>query len=244
MSTLRQCPECQTKVKVKEELLGQKVRCPNCKAVFATESREPPIYAELVEPDEGISEAPVRRPPRPAPRRDDRDRDIDESGDLKRPIPSSVVLAIAAMSVLLLLECGLFVMVFLAGNLSEFQVVGRVGQIVFSGVLGGLILWGLVVGHRLAWQWGRILGMLGAILFALVCVAAVTNTGDQGSSAYITAAIFFVISACLFTIAFSLGTATAKQHFGLRCPSCGRFTSTAGDFVFNTARCRHCSKVW
>jgi predicted Zn finger-like uncharacterized protein len=64
MPTIVQCPSCEKKLRVADELLGKTVRCPGCKTAFTAEGEDEPIEAELVE------EAP-RRPRRPVAAADD-----------------------------------------------------------------------------------------------------------------------------------------------------------------------------
>ncbi len=261
MASIFRCPECQQPLQVRDEMRGKKIRCPKCKAVTMAPAAEEAIVVEAVD-DEAFSEEPPRRRPRddepPRRRRDsdddsrrrrhrDDDRlDLDDVGAGKRSMPSSVVLAVVALSVILGLEVLLGVMALALTRPAPEQmgpIAARTGLIV---VIGGLILWGLIAGHRLAWQWGRVLGMIGAIVLLLVGVLAVTAPqADMPPGArYLNAVLSLVVSACLFTIAFSLGALSAKKYFNLRCPSCGRFTSSAADFFFNKAKCKRCREVW
>ncbi|MGL1930688.1 MAG: zinc-ribbon domain-containing protein [Desulfotalea sp.] len=46
------CPHCQVKGKVKDDLIGRKVRCPKCKEIFVVEADEkaiPPIIETIAE---------------------------------------------------------------------------------------------------------------------------------------------------------------------------------------------------
>jgi hypothetical protein len=238
-------------MRVQEAMLGKKVRCPRCKAVVeASRPPEPELYAEIVENEIGIAEEP--RAPRSRtvqtsqPREYDED-ELEELGDIRPGIPSSVVVALTAMSILLCLEVALGVLlVAVSAGRDPAELGKNLGRLVGTGVIGGLILWGLVAGHRLAWQWGRILAALAAVLGAIAMILIVINVVKEPGSAHelIVAGIVFVMTACLFAIVISLGTDAARQHFGLRCPSCKRFTSAAGDFWFNTAKCKRCNRVW
>ncbi|MHC4482830.1 MAG: hypothetical protein ACYSW4_04710, partial [Planctomycetota bacterium] len=46
-------------------------------------------------------------------------------------------------------------------------------------VVAVLILVGIINGHRLAWQWGRVLGLFSAVVLSLVAVAALANAKGQ-----------------------------------------------------------------
>ncbi|MFL5245164.1 MAG: zinc-ribbon domain-containing protein [Gemmataceae bacterium] len=57
MSTIINCPSCDRKLKVPDELLGKKVKCPGCATIFA---------AEEFEEKDAAAEEPSQRPRRPA----------------------------------------------------------------------------------------------------------------------------------------------------------------------------------
>jgi len=161
-------------------------------------------------------------------------------------MPGSVMAAIAALGLMLALELGMHLLVLVIGNLQPAQLGQLLGRLAFSVIVGGLILWGLIAGHRLAWQWGRVLGLLGALLMLLVGILAFTAGPVQGGmlARLVMGGVTLFISACLFTIVFSLGTQSAKKYFRLRCPECGRYTSSAADFFFNEAKCKKCGEIW
>src|SRR5262249_44259120 len=113
--------------------------------------------------------------------------------------------------------------------------------------LGSLVWWGMIVGHRLAWQWGRVLGIIAAVILTLIGIVSLTSPPPAQQpvwAAQADAAISLFSAACLYTIFFALGTASARDPSRLRCPACGRFTGTAADFLFNRARCASCPNVW
>ena len=154
------------------------------------------------------------------------------------PIPTSVRLTIAALIVLIALN-----LVGAIGAVVNPRVLIPVG---ISLALQLLILWGLIVGHRLAWQWGRILGLLAALLFTFSAIVMFSqSSASPAPLVLILTGITLVVQAlCLYTIFFSLGRPSAREHFRLRCPSCGKLTSSAADFFFNRAKCKACQNVW
>src|SRR4029079_4459314 len=85
-----------------------------------------------------------------------------------RPMPGSVLLAIMALAILVLIAA--------VGMVGSIMNSGRVQitQPIAMG-LGGLILIGMITGHRLAWQWGRVLGILAAILYTFIAIITVTD---------------------------------------------------------------------
>lgn len=109
-----------------------------------------------------------------------------------------------------------------------------------------LILWGFIAGHRLAWQWGVVLGTMFAIIWALVAVVGISNANQGGnpSAVYLSSGLVMLMSMCLLTITFSLFTSSARDYFCMRCPTCHRFSATAGDFFFSTVKCKRCRETW
>jgi hypothetical protein len=95
-------------------------------------------------------------------------------------MPGSVMAAIAALGLMLALELGMHLLVLVIGNLQPAQLGQLLGRLAFSVIVGGLILWGLIAGHRLAWQWGRVLGLLGALLMLLVGIFGVHGRAGSG----------------------------------------------------------------
>ncbi len=85
------CPKCERKLRVPEELLGKKVKCPTCSETFTATAaagggEAPPAPVEEPAPrrprDEDFED--LDRPSRRPPRRDD-DRDLDEPRPRRRP---------------------------------------------------------------------------------------------------------------------------------------------------------------
>ena len=233
--------------------------------------KEEPLLAEAVEegeppmePQPGLNRGRNReaddidddrshlddRDERPRRREERHDLSHDDDEAPRRGMPGSVILAIVALSLELALQLTSILVVLFLGNLPPEQQGNALAQWVGGLVIGGLILWGMVAGHRLAWQWGRILGIIGAVLLLLAGGGALAGAGspDLHRAAQVgmmlVGAVTLFYSACLFTIFFSLGTKSAKLHFRLRCPACGKFTNKAADFFFNRAKCKNCGETW
>ncbi|WP_232056265.1 zinc-ribbon domain-containing protein [Tuwongella immobilis] len=68
------CPECEKKIRVPEENIGKKVRCPACSAVFAIKA--PKTAASAAAPAKP-KPAPASPPPPPPPAHTDDDEDND-----------------------------------------------------------------------------------------------------------------------------------------------------------------------
>jgi hypothetical protein len=158
-------------------------------------------------------------------------------------MPTSVLTAVIALGIMLTSEFVLAVFVLLREPEAEFRP--------FIGLLiGGLVLWGLIVGHRLAWQWGRILGVIAAVLLTASLALGMTLTAEKGTgnepgwSLAVKVVLLAVMAGYLWTIYFALGRASALEHFQLRCPKCNQITRQAADFFFNRAKCKSCQHVW
>jgi len=149
-----------------------------------------------------------------------------------------MIVAITALSVMFVLRTGMSIIALIAGTASPMLLV-------LTTVLSALILIGMCKGHRLAWQWGRILGLLGAILLLMITLTALASMGIRtiGEFVVVTMAVG-VPAAALFTMFFSIGTHSARRYFGLVCPSCGSMKCKAADFFFTKARCATCGSEW
>jgi hypothetical protein len=154
-------------------------------------------------------------------------------------MPTSVRVTIAALVLLLAMNL-------VTGAVNSVQNPRSLIPAAVSAALGALILWGVIVGHRLAWQWGRFLGILAAVLFTVLGIFVFTGGPARVPvpARVLAGSILMVQAFCVYTIFFSLGRPSARQHFNLRCPSCGKFTSAAADFFFNRAKCKACQNVW
>jgi hypothetical protein len=150
-------------------------------------------------------------------------------------MPQSVIVAIVALGSMIGMEAVLGVVAVLVDP-DKILPVG------FALSLGALIMVGFVTGHRLAWQWGRILGLLAAIGYTLVVVLSFTS--PKGTDTIWLPIIFGFLAVCLWTIFFAIGRTSAREHFGLRCPKCSQLTNRAADFFFNRAKCKACGNVW
>jgi hypothetical protein len=108
-------------------------------------------------------------------------------------------------------------------------------------LIPALLLFGFVKGHRLAWQWGRLAGFVGAGL--VVGVAALSAVDGRFSPAV--AAVFtLTVGAPLLAIAVLLGRPSARAWFKLVCPACRSASARAADLLFSRARCRACGSLF
>lgn len=156
--------------------------------------------------------------------------------------PSSVVFAIRGM--VMIIGCELLMTALaLAATLPGDEVMTLLGSMAAAIVVSGLTLLGLIARSRLIWQWARLLGMIGGTILLLSSIAVIATRPDSVPLMLIFS-VSLVVSTCLWAVAIALGTPSAKTHFNLRCPSCGRFSETPADFLFQEAKCQRCGAVW
>jgi hypothetical protein len=79
-------------------------------------------------------------------------------------MPTSVRLTVVVVIVLLALNL-------IGGALAATQNPRALIPVGVQTAVGALILWGLIVGHRLAWQWGRIIVLLAVLLVGVTSIA-------------------------------------------------------------------------
>jgi hypothetical protein len=151
-------------------------------------------------------------------------------------MPRSVIVAITAVALITGLNLVQDSVVLMYGHEPIEPIVGMA----ISLGLGLLIIWGLAAGHRLAWQWGRILSGFMVVLLPIIVVMTMILLVIAPSRMN-----YFLLfqMVCVYMALFALGKPSARDHFHLRCPSCGLFTSSAADFFFNRAKCEACKMV-
>jgi len=170
-------------------------------------------------------------------------------------MPTSVIVALSATGIAVLMSGVVTVTSLVAGQNALFSLGGF--------LVGLLIIYGLAKGHRLAYQWGRILVLFSAVLYtiggifgAIGAVAIInrpellTQEGMPPNAIVTPSALLFGLAmlgatvAAMWTIFFSLGRPSARQYFRLICPQCGNKKVRAADFFFNKAKCKRCSVSW
>ena len=102
---------------------------------------------------------------------------------------------------------------------------------------------GIVKGHRIAWQWGRMLGLFGAILFLISALALFPRIGEKPIILF-ACTVSIIQAILLFVMYFSLGTIGSREHFNVICSECGKTKVKAGDFLFTKVKCPKCNKEW
>ncbi|MHC4659208.1 MAG: hypothetical protein ACYS83_08535 [Planctomycetota bacterium] len=129
------------------------------------------------------------------------------------------------------------------GGLALVSGTASVPGILIPLVVAVLILVGIINGHRLAWQWGRVLGLFSAVVLSLVAVAALANAKGQPGRLLV-GLLVALQGVPLFAMFFALGTQGAKEHFRLICPECGSTKAKGGNFLFTKAVCKKCKVSW
>lgn len=151
---------------------------------------------------------------------------------MKKP----VLVAVVSVGIVVFMRAVMGGFAYLSGHAS-------IPAILIPLVLLILVLVGIIRGHRLAWQWGRMLALLGAIILTLAALAALAHASEQ--PAVLPVAILVALQgAPLFAVFFALGTQGAKEHFRLICPECGSTKARGGNFLFTKAICRKCKAAW
>jgi hypothetical protein len=110
----------------------------------------------------------------------------------------------------------------------------------FTVAVGWAILSGYWNGHRLAWQWGRLLTLFYAVVLAGVIVPKVVAAGTLSPNLVQPV----VASLVLIAVGLSLGSRAARTYFSLYCPNCGSGKVKAADFEFHEAKCKQCGRIW
>lgn len=148
----------------------------------------------------------------------------------------SILIAAVALGLMVFARLFMGVLALLAGQVSLVGVAIPVAVAL-------LILYGILVGQRLAWQWGRLLGLLGGIILTLTAVGVFRNANGQPGMLMV-AGLVALQGVPLFPMFFALGSKGAREHFRLICPQCGAAKPKGANFLFTEARCRKCNARW
>ncbi|GAC1352830.1 MAG: hypothetical protein NVS3B20_14260 [Polyangiales bacterium] len=147
-------------------------------------------------------------------------------------MPMSVKVAIAVTAVYFLITAASLVLN-ATSSPSRYWSVG----------VGGLVLFGMIKGHRLAWQWGRLGGIV-AILFGLLTLIGFIGPSKSPNHSQVLVVGISVMMTLAVVMVTALSMPSAKHFFGLICPQCARSTSSSADFMFTKAKCKACKLTW
>ena len=149
---------------------------------------------------------------------------------------ASILVAAISVGIMVFARLVMGVLAFLSGRVPVISIVIPIG-------LAVLILFGIIVGHRLAWQWGRLLGLLGGIILSLAAFGAFSRAAEQPG--FLVVGVLLAMQGLpLFPMFFALGTQEARKHFRLICPQCGNAKPKAANFLFTKTIGRNCDTSW
>jgi len=150
----------------------------------------------------------------------------------------SLSILAAAISVGIMVFARLFM-----GVLALTTGGASIPAVLFPVAIALLILLGIIMGQRLAWQWGRLLGLVGGVILSLAAFGALARSSEQ-PKLLIVGVLLALQGVPLFPMFFALGTQGAREHFRLICPQCGSAKPKGGNFLFTKAVCRKCKASW
>jgi len=148
----------------------------------------------------------------------------------------SITVAVASVNIMVASRIIMGIPTLLSGQVSWIRVL-------FPIVVAILILVGIVRGQRLAWQWGRMLGLAGAIILTITAVTAFAASAKQPGM-IIVAFLIALQGIPLFPMFFALGTEGARGHFRVICPACGNRNVKGTNFLFTKVLCKNCGTTW
>lgn len=103
-----------------------------------------------------------------------------------------------------------------------------------------VILVYVLLGNRLAWQWGRYAAFGTVLLIPLITLVKISNK-ETTFTDLVAQVIVMVLPALL--IALALGRPTTRAFFKLVCPSCQSKSVKPADFFFHRVKCKKCGNV-
>jgi hypothetical protein len=108
-------------------------------------------------------------------------------------------------------------------------------------VIALIILVYVLLGNRLAWQWGRYAAFGTMVLIPLVTLMNISHKGTI--FAELTAQVIVMVLPALL-IALALGRPSARAFFQLVCPACQSRSVKSADFFFRRVKCKKCGNAW
>lgn len=151
-------------------------------------------------------------------------------------MPTPISLALCSLFLFMIMDLIIGLAAVQQGELSLYRVSAEI-------VVALLIMMGTVKSNRLAWQAGRLLGMIGAVFFGFLTVRLLIfpqfNLGLGDRPVELTA--LAVQTVCLAAIPVAFATHAARSHFELVCPMCGESSATTGDLFFSSVHCKSCN---
>ena len=147
-----------------------------------------------------------------------------------------IIIAVVSVSFMFIVKVIAAATTFMAGQATIIKTLLPV-------IISLLILIGIVKGYRLAWQWGRIIGLIWAIIMAIIAYSVFAEIPENPEMLFFAILITFQ-EILLLSMFFALGTNAAKEHFHIICPDCGKSKVKGGNFLFTKVICRECNATW
>jgi hypothetical protein len=213
MASTFECPKCGRELKVPDELLGKKVKCPACQSVFITAAEEPPAPPPVAPPSHDVTSRSVsgllEESPEPAaeerPRKRSRRWEDDyEEQDYGRPRSRRrrAQSSVAAPAIALMVVGGLYICVSLA--MLVFRTIG------FSNAMSSMPQGGdanFAAGYKFGIYAGFGIELLGLLLGGLIILGAIQMKNLSSFSLAMTASIVAMIPChycCVLGIPFGI----------------------------------------
>jgi hypothetical protein len=150
-------------------------------------------------------------------------------------MPVSVI--VAAVALWVIVGCNILAAVgsIIVGDVQPVPVVGT--------IVGLLVLVGFLKRDRLAWQWGRITSLFGVLIYGAFLPFVLAAQEEILLFAIVVTVFVGAGFALRLALLISLSMRSAKEHFQMFCPECGRL-GRAADFLYDKAKCPSCDHVW
>lgn len=136
--------------------------------------------------------------------------------------------------------------VILASITALLSIVGLNGMneqfVMYVSGIYVLIIFGLVRGHALAWQWGIVIPSLVVVLLALSLLWLSQRTHLRIRPSVLGTMIGSLL--LYLSIPVLLSFRASRIFFGLQCPQCGQVRGRAASFTFTKRRCAACKFEW
>ncbi len=149
---------------------------------------------------------------------------------------TSILIAAISVSVMVFARLLMGGLALLGGGVSIPGVLAPI-------VVAVLILIGIVTGQRLAWQWGRLLGLVGGTLLTIAALRIFAQAAGRPEMLLV-GSLVALQGTPLFPMFFALGTQEARRHFRLICPQCSQSSPKGGNFLFTKVVCKKCNTTW
>lgn len=146
----------------------------------------------------------------------------------------SLVIAIVALSYLLIIRVisGIHAL-YIGGDLPK--------GIYISLAISIVVLIGIIKGNRLAWQWARLVSLLGALIATVRLDLFLINKAQPGK---LYLSLMLIQTLALYLIFFTLSARGSRVYFGLVCPGCGESKIKASGLLFQNVICKKCGRGW